>query len=437
MSLRKQASSLARKPAVLQGSAVVLDQGILSLATFLIGVLVARSTSKDEYGIYVLGWSLLMIFQSAHRGLIMLPFTVYVSRQSRNAQNSYKGSVLIHTLVICATIIIGLLGISHVMANKAMPDTVSVQMLLPVLSVLLVPFLLRELLRGILLAQLRVFESLIPNIMASFIFIALVVGYFVVNELTYSSPFMLLALTSALAVAIMGWNDRSQLTIRLQQIWPDFQKNWKIGKWMLVNLVAFAAAAHSYLWLLLFMLGSESVAAFGACAAVAGLLAPFLRGATSYILPRMSHSYDGKDARGLIRILRLSTMVLAIPYGIWLLAGGILGDRLITLIYSPEYQGYGLLFILLLIKTTVEGMMTPLTSALQALEKPHITTQSLVLGAAVALVAGYALINRYGLTGAGMAAMMSSSVMAGYKWWAIRRLISAEKIHPKNTVDTA
>src|SRR5205814_5715341 len=46
------------KPALRQGSLVLLDQGFVSLATFLTGAMLARATEKGEYSAYVLAASL-------------------------------------------------------------------------------------------------------------------------------------------------------------------------------------------------------------------------------------------------------------------------------------------------------------------------------------------------------------------------------------------
>ena len=74
---------LYRKPSLREGSIVLIDQGFFSVATFVTGVLVARASTKEEYAVYVLGWSLVLIIQGLQRALVNGPFTVYAPRLNR------------------------------------------------------------------------------------------------------------------------------------------------------------------------------------------------------------------------------------------------------------------------------------------------------------------------------------------------------------------
>src|SRR6266496_3434262 len=97
---------LVEKPALAQGSLVLLDQGFLSIATFAVGAMLARAASKDQYSVYVLGFSLIQFWQGFPRALVNVPFTVYAARLDDSDRNAFQGSGLIHTLVLCALVVL-------------------------------------------------------------------------------------------------------------------------------------------------------------------------------------------------------------------------------------------------------------------------------------------------------------------------------------------
>jgi O-antigen/teichoic acid export membrane protein len=175
-------------------------------------------------------------------------------------------------------------------------------------------------------------------------------------------------------------------------------------------------------WMILYFLDATAVAAYGAGLAVAGVMTPLLRGANAYMLPRMTHSRKGSDSKDLYRIMKKSVLFLSLPFGAWAVVGSLFAEPIMTFIYSEKYHGYGILVSLLIVKTMIESVSTPMTSALHALERPNITNASLVFGAVIAVLCGYILITNYSLTGAGLAAVLASLGSAMWKWVALKRL---------------
>jgi O-antigen/teichoic acid export membrane protein len=203
----------------------------------------------------------------------------------------------------------------------------------------------------------------------------------------------------------------------------DLARGWRIGKWIIVNTIGYTVASQAYPWMLLYFLNPQTVAVFGVCLAVAGIFTPLLRGGTAYILPRMAHAYKNGDDVNLSRMLRLSLLVLGLPYGAWFIVGSMVGDELVTLFYTDVYQGYGLLVTLLLAKTFVESVATPLTNVLQTLERTDVIAVALIIGAGVTLMLGPIVIMQAGLNGAGAAALLSSVATAAWKWLSIRKIL--------------
>ena len=418
---------LTRKHAVRQGGVVLIDQGTLSLATFVAGILVARACTPQVYGLYVLGWSILLILQGFHRALVNIPFTVYAPRLNHKERVSYQGSALVHTILVglVTVFVLCVLWIWDPIGQE--PKLAGLDDLLLLLAATAIPFLTRDFMRNSMLAQLDVTASVFVNLAATAILLSVMVVLFAWDHLTLAISFYVYTLTSTLATAYMLWTYRSRTRVIAGRIWNDFKKNWKIGKWIIVNTVGYTVAYQAYPWMLLYFKDAEAVAVFGVCLAVAGLLTPLLRGAAAYILPRMAHAYKDGNHVNLARMLRLSMLVLTMPFGAWLVIGGLFGDQIVTLFYSDAYRGYGLLVTLLLGKTFIESASTPLNNALQVLERTDIGAASLPIGIVVTLGLGSMMIYHFGVTGAGYAAVLSSAAMATWKWLGIRKILHEKK----------
>jgi O-antigen/teichoic acid export membrane protein len=424
--MRALLGKFARKPAIRQGSIVLADQGALSVAAFLTGVMVARACSKDDYGLYVLGWSLLAITQSVQRALISVPFTIYLPHLDETARKGRQGSTLIHTIALAGIAALAGLLAAHVVGAHETRSGPAMSVLLPMLAVVVVPLLLRGFIRNAMLAQLRVAASAFANIPGSLIQILVISWLFVGGRLTVQLAFVAIAIASCVSAAIMIWCQRAHFLVIGSRVWSDLRQHWIIGRWLMLNVLGFIGVSQAYPWLILYFRDSKAVASYGVCAAVAGMLGPLLTGANAYVLPRMTHGYKGRNSKNLRRLLRLSMLVLGIPFGLWFIAGSVFGEPLMALIYSHRYGGYGILLMLLLAKNMIESTSALLTSALQTLERPDITTASLLAGAMVALGLGSLLISKLGLNGVGIAAVLASIVIATWKWVAVKQILGRQ-----------
>jgi len=401
----------------------VVDQAFLSVATFATGAMLARATSKEQYSVYVLATSLVLILQGIPRALVNVPFTIYAPRLNAAERRTYQGSALTHTLCLSVAVALAMLGAYLLLRSDHVSGSPSLIIIFPSLALVAVATFMREFIRGALLAQLRIGAGVAVNMLATAGQLVLTAWLFGLKRLTIESALHIIAAASLVAATWMLWSRRAETQVVARCIWPDFRRGLKTGRWILVEALAYSGASQAYPWLLLYFTGARTVAVFGVCNAFAGLLGPFLRGASSYIHPRMVHGYVGTNAKNLLRLLRLSVLVVGVPYGVWAIVGGLFADELITLIYGSGYSGYAALTMLLLLRMLIEGVASPLSQALQTIERADIVTVSQVLAAVLTLGLGTILVWQMGLVGAGIAATVSAAVSALWKWRALRSLL--------------
>jgi O-antigen/teichoic acid export membrane protein len=406
---------------------VVLDQGFLSIATFVTGILLARAITKEAYAAYVLGTSLILIFQGFHRALVSVPFTVYAPRLCDDERDSYQGSAFIHTLVLfaCALVAAFLLAQFDGARSVRWIDVAAGALFFPLLALVTGFGMVRDFIRGSLLARLRVEAAIAVNVVATAAQLAIITLLFAAGRLTLRGALSAMAATSAFAGACLLWKHRNEMRVVTNRIGRDFVSALRTGKWVVVDVLGFMAASQAYPWLLLYFSDARQVAVFGVCNAFAGLIGPLARGAGAYIHPRMVHAFAKGDAIHLGRVLRVAVAAIAVPYVVWLVFGSLFAERLVVLIYGHAYSGYVVVTILLLIKATVEGVSSPFAQALQTMERADLVTLSLLASAFLTVGAGSIVISQMGLQGAAIAAVMSSLVNALFKWTAVRRMLRA------------
>ena len=396
----------------------------MSVGMFMVGVFLARAVSKEEYGIYVLGWSFVSIAMGIHRAMVVLPFTVYSPKLSDLERDTYQGSGIAHTVIIGGIFIVALLLWAMWPADNVGQSHARLANTLPLIGLLIIPLLMREYMRSALFARLEFVDGARINTLASTLLVLSIVTVYLSDMLILETAYACLFITSFIAATALLIKNQSVIPT-MGRVWSDVVRNFQLGRWLLVNAVAFAVLSQAYVWLLLYLKDAAAVAAFGACMALSVLLGPFLRAVNTLILPKMAHSNDPRlGSSDLPRLLRISLLCIAIPYLIWLVIGGFFAEEIMIFFYSGKYTGYGTLVVLLILKTTIDSLATPATSALQTLERPDVTTVSLVLGAAVALLLGYVLTRSMGLVGVGITACVAASVITGWKWYFLLRITS-------------
>lgn len=410
---------LLKSPAVKQGIVVLVDQGLMSLVTFITGVLIARSSSKEEYALYMLGWSLLLAIKGVQEALINLPFTIYAPRLSGLKLKVYQGSILLLTFIFCVIAGTSLFLADYFNAKYITSNYFELIEMAPLLVFLLTAVVFRDFLRNALLAQLNIWASVGINGAISVIVIASISYLFYINKLTPINAYLLFAIAFSIAAVLMFWQRRLQYRLDRRVFFRHLLKNWKLGKWALIGNFAYIGSRMSFPWLILYFLDYKAVAVYSACLALSLAPAPLFRGAGAYILPRMSHGYKDGSNKNLMRLLGKSILLLCPIYLLWLIIGISFSDELMSLVYSEKFNDVSFLFVLLLIMTTIDFVFAPLTSTLQVLEKTKAVTVSLIIGALVTLLLSPFFIKEYGLYGVGVLSIISMSASVAWKILAL------------------
>ena len=226
-----------------QGIISLADQAVASATNFATGIIIARACSKEELGLYMLGFSLIFLMTDFQTSLITTPYMVYAPRLKGRAHALYTGSTLIHQLAFCLFTMFGVACGALVVSNGIGPRGLGP--VLWALCVVIALIMLREHARRVSFARLR--------LKTAFLFdTSIAVGQ--IGGLLLLARFGLLSASraywvigSVCGIAVMGWlwSDRECYHPRMSESLADLKKNWVFGKWVFASGLVWAVGHES------------------------------------------------------------------------------------------------------------------------------------------------------------------------------------------------
>jgi O-antigen/teichoic acid export membrane protein len=409
-----------------QGIVSLADQAVASATNFLTGVVIARACSKEELGLYMLGFSLILMMNDLQSSLITTPYMVYAPRLEGRAHALYTGSTLIHQLAFCFLMMFGV-ACGAFAVNKG----VGPRALGPVLWALVVVvalIMLREHARRVSFARLQLKTAFLFD---TFIGVGQISGLLILAHfrlLSASRAYWVIGVVCGLAVIGWLWWDRGFYEPRMDQSLADLKKNWVLGKWVFVSGLVWAVSVNLYPWLLTAFHGVASTGVWAACLGVISVGNPVLLGIQNLVGPKIAHEYAAKGPRALHRLVIKITAVMAFPMSILCLVMFIWGGRLLALPYGRQYAGNSLIVAILSLNLLVTAAAFSLSRALFAIDRADVDFIVNFTALFIMVTVGLWLVRAFGPIGAAFALLgtnFSTSVVRAGAFVRLSARISA------------
>ncbi|MHC1623664.1 MAG: lipopolysaccharide biosynthesis protein [Candidatus Methanospirareceae archaeon] len=407
-----------------QGFIALTDQGVTSFTNFVTGIILARACGKEQLGLYVLGFSLVLLIMGIQDSLISSPFTVYSPRLTGVDFARYLGSTLIHQWALSA---LAMLGLS--VAGLLLSSGFGPQQFAPVLWALVIAItfmLLREYARRVCFARLQMKAALILD---SGVCVVQIGGLLLLSHLgVLSARQAYWVIAFACALAGIGWLIwiRKHYSVGLRRSRSDLTRNWSFGKWFIGGSLAYIGAVQSYPWLLAIFHGPGSTGILAACLAIVSLANPFMMGMSNFFSPKMAHAYTQGVAE-LHRVVVKAAILLAGCMGMFFLVILIFGDQFLILAYGGDYAGNRLTLAVLTLTVFIVALSTPFGYGLRAMDRPDVNFKSNSIQLGVTVTVGVWLVKAYGIPGVAFALLLGS-LMGGvvtYVYYIVQMRVPA------------
>ena len=402
----------------------VLDQIVNSGTSFATSVVIGRLGSRaelrrEELGIYFLGLSLVLFVRGLQSESILSSYTIFFHKRGGSSLNSYRGSKLVHHLVVSALFTTCLVAFALWRAKAA--DLTDVLWILAGAA----PFLLlREYLRQLSFAHLRLSAALMLDVSVSVLQVSglLLLAWF--HVLTAGTAFIVMGVSCALVC--LGWflGAKEPVRIASADVVSDWRQDWPFARWSLASYLVGCSTPYVMPWLILRGHGVVATGALAACAQLANITSLYVLGVTNVLLPQAATALAQDGLDGLRGVLRHTAWLVIGPLAPFCLLVFLTGDVPVVFVYGPAFVGTGLVLTLLTTAVLMNGLGSIAGNGLYAMQRPHsnLVADLCVLLATVAL--SLWLLPPLGVTGAAIATLGGVTAGVVARWVTLLRLMS-------------
>ncbi|MGO8987301.1 MAG: lipopolysaccharide biosynthesis protein [bacterium] len=408
-----------------RGIVAVVDQGVVSLANFSTGLIVGRICSKEQLGLYMLGFTIVMFIINAQGYLISTPYIIFSPHLKEVDLNRYTGSTLLHQLALSFLIVIIL-----AIAGAALSLGFGPSGLAPVVKTLLFVssfILLWDYARRISLATLKMKNALLLDscvlvlqvgvllILAKFGYLSAARAYWVVG--------------TACGVVAFGWLflNSKNFKLSLKQAITDLLKNLSVGLWLLASGLLFSVSNYLYPWLLAAFHGVALTAVWAACQGVVGLVNPLFMGLQNSFTPQIAHVYAKGKMDGLRRFALHTTVIMGLAILPFCLALLIFGGHLVSGFYGSKYSGNGLIVSILAVNLLVSSLAFAPSRALFTVERVDVDCKIGIVALVLLFSCGILLVKQFGPAGAAVGLLLSNSAYLVLLSAAFSRIVRSRR----------
>ncbi len=413
---------LSPERALHQGIISLADQAVASATNFATGIIIARACSKEELGLYMLGFSLILLMTDFQTSLITTPYMVYSPRLKGHAHALYTGSTLIHQLAFCLITMFGVacgaVAVTHGIGPRGLGPV------LWALCVVIALIMLREHARRVSFARLRLKTAFLFDTSIAIGQIGGLLVFARYGLLSASRAYWVIGLVCGIAVMGWLWSDREFYHPRISESLADLKKNWVFGKWVFASGLVWAVAMNLYPWFLAYFHGPATTGVWAACLGVVSVGNPALLGIQNLVGPKIAHAYAKSGSKGLRRSVLKITAVISIPVSLLCIVLIFWGGRLVSLLYGRQYAGNNVLVAILAVNFLVYAVAFAFSRALMAIERADLDFLLNFAALFIMVTVGFWLVRAYGPIGAAIGLLAATLVTSAVKAGAFLRLLS-------------
>lgn len=384
------------------------DQALSVGGTFLVNLVLARTQSKEQYGMFALSYSLLVFLLGLQNAAILEPFTVFGSGRYRSRlaeyfqlmfwSNTALGLLLTALLLVLVLAFRGL-------APQLLPSGIIG------LGLTITLLLSGTLIRRVFYLQER---ADLAAAASTIFFLTVMAGLWLTAKshvLNSSSVFLVLAagwMTAGLSlVGNLSFGKSGKTFLECQpDYWPE---HWKYARWVLLTAFIFQLTTQGYYWLVAGLLSVRDVAELKAVALLVAPADQIFIALNYLVLPLLCSHYAARRMERLLSAWRWYAIAITAATLSFFLVLFIFGKLITHVLYGGRYDDAAPLLTWMLLVPVVMGIGHTMNAALKAAESPRLVFWAYAVSAGVTFIAGVPLVVRLGLRGAVYGMLLSGS----------------------------
>ena len=375
------------------------DQALAVGGGFLVNVALARTQSKEEYGIFALSYSVFAFLLGLYYAAILEPFTVYASGRYREHFSEYL-RLMVRSNTILGCLLTAILLLSCGLLSWAAPRLSSRALwgLAVSAGVLLSGYFLRRVFYVQRQPEFAARSSLVFFVVLTFgvwllvkaqrinsftVFVVLAFGWIVAGAV-YGRKFHLAKSSPSFLAAVPGY-------------WGE---HWNYARWVLATAFVFQFTHQGYYWLLGGFLSAKEVANLRAMYLLVGPVEQVFIALSYLIVPALSAHFAAKRMDNFMALWKRCGMATLGISALYAVIVRFVGKRAVHILYAGKYDGLSAYLFILTLVPLVMWVGGTMGHALNAVERPHFVFWAYVSSGIATFVVGIPLVIHFGLWGA-------------------------------------
>ena len=401
----------------------VVDQSLLSLLNFVIGIWLIRSASKYEYGLYLAGNAAVTYLLGIQAALVNVQMTVRAPL--------YQGKERVH---FCAALVKAQLLFfsipSLLFAGGAVVFTIGggayrdEMLLAGTVAMTFIGVLAREFFRSYFFQEQNPLAVLIIDIFYSiFLLCGLAVAVWTLHRDIHIA-FLLTAGGASLIVGVVAARFAHLPSLReVHGIKTAVAEAWHGGRWALAGMSVTWIQDQSYIFLVGTIAGASATAEAGASRLFLAPATLTLAGIFRVLMPRWAHMRQSGEMMKVRSMTLRTAWVVAGIVAAYAVVASVVQKKAIPILFPGEYGNIGILVIFWGIICDLQAARTAYSTGLQVFERFREITIVNTYSAAIVLVSGYYLVHMYGVSGGMMAQVIGEFTLTGLLWRSVRNVV--------------
>jgi len=402
----------------------LLDQALVSATNFLIGLFFVHYATKEDYGLYAIGFGIVSLAISFGAALITTPMTVLAPCKNLEDQRIYCSTMLTgqYVLMLPAALLSVIASWIGFYAGLFSLDIFCfcIAVTMATFGVLLLEFFRRY--NYLRMEPKRVFWI---DVRFSFMMIGMLGALELYGK---DSLYLWVILSYGIAAGLSGFYAYLSAGFMRLVVWSFVRQAlsgaWQHGRWALGGVMITWIQNQSYAYFLAWLTGAASVAEANAGRL---LLSPASMLGTSMMnifMPRMVHLKADDKPEEAVRLGRRALGLLIIATIIYAGCVFFARDWLIHTVLTKEYSNVGPYIFAWTVVILFQAMRANSSALLQVFREFRAITVANALSALIVILSTGILITLFGVIGSIAALALGELILAVLLWRAFARVRS-------------
>lgn len=392
-----------------KGGLAILEYGLIAGSNFVLGFLLARWMTAEQYGAYGLGFSIFLLLSFLYQALLLEPMSVYGGSTYRENLRGYmKTSLKMHNAISAVIFVVFAVAAAVTYALGRSPALAGALAGLTVAAPCIFLFWFGR--RGF---YLKISPG--PAAVGAVLYFILVVGgVFVINRmhvLSSFTAFLLMGLAAlacgiALMIALQKTLDPGT---GVPELSPTWKKHWSYGKWALGSSIVGWIPTYLYFSIVSIFAGIAHAGELRALMNLAGPVLQTYAALSMLFLPYASRVQSKEGNAGTYALTwRMTLLFTAGAIAYWAMVIPFRG-QILNLLYAGNYSSVGQYLPFFALETIIWSASVGASIVLRAMESPRSLFFANCAASAITLVVGIPATKLFGLWGVVWSIILANS----------------------------